>query len=112
MGGRVRPGVRGKEAKKRDKEAETKKGSSRCPFLLLLRCGPRPATRRVLLRCCLARSARAELLFELLHAACPVHDLFFAGVERMRFPRHLALGQRARLAVEFCRFTPLDGPAP
>src|SRR5579859_7406052 len=106
-------GVRGQrsETNKRDEEAETKKGSSRCPFLLLLRCGPRPATRRVLLRCCLAGSARAELLVELLDAACRVHDLLLAGVERMRFRRYFDLGERVGLAVEFGGFTRLDGRA-
>src|SRR5258708_17109741 len=104
MGGRVRPGVRGKEAKKRDKEAETKKGSSRCPFLLLLRCGPRPATRRGLLRCCLAGSARGELLVELLDAARRVPDLLLARVERMRFRRHFDLGERVGRAVVFGPF--------
>ncbi|SIT46019.1 exported hypothetical protein [Paraburkholderia ribeironis] len=90
--------------------AATKKGSSRCPCLLL-RCWPRPATPQVLLRCCLAGSARTELLVELLDAACGVHDLLLAGVERMRFRRDFDLRERVGLAVEFGRFARLDGRA-
>src|ERR1700744_3233313 len=88
-----------------------KKGQLALPFLLLLRCRPKPATSQGLLRCCLAGSARAELVAELLTAACGVHDLLLAGVERMRFRRHFDLGERVGLAVEFGGFTRLDGRA-
>src|ERR1700722_15565374 len=89
---------------------KTKEGSLRCPLVLVPEhlSGLQPATRRVLLGC-LAGSARAELLVELLDAACRVHDLLLTGVERMRFRRHFDLGERVGLAFELARFAGLDG---
>src|SRR5471030_2478298 len=55
------------------------------------------------------RANCAEFLAEFLNAASGVDDLVLAGVERVRFSRHLDLDQRVFFTVVLDLFAGLDG---
>src|SRR5476649_2042419 len=55
------------------------------------------------------RANCAEFLAEFLNAASGVDDFVLAGVERVRFSRHLDLDQRVFLTFVFNFFAGLDG---